>query len=389
MPDLAKTKVRRSVFVPTEAWEVMQLTATWVLCATAIATGFWGRSTDSLAAVLLYSTICGVMLILARLLRVLLADILGQFHYREKFALFLVHLGVMLVPWFVGFRGWNHALAAVLCLMCLQAINRLMFGRIYAVSLLLLLMHLVDFDVPPFPIVAAWMLAFLAAIRCEAIRFALESHGQSHGLGLRDAVRESIVPVGVTWLAGVGVFFAAQTSFGEERRALNLTPGTMRGAGELGPVTFGSFAFDAILLAGLIIATLVTLHWLDSKLRRTKKGLSEEEELLGGREERQQRESAVVEEPRYDEDAGPRGRVLRRFRLFARATMRRDGETPREFLDRLADGLGGGDSVPPSVVPVINRAAYSKLPLSDDEAGELIRRLDAMEEELEKPPPGT
>jgi hypothetical protein len=364
--------------IPAVGWELIHVVATGVLATLALAISFRVADAGVSGALLLYGVLAWGGLLLARAARTFLLDLFAQFHYREKFALFLAHGVVMLVPWTLGFRGWNHAFAAVLALLCLQAVHALGFGRVYAMTVLMVLAHLPGREATPFALAGAWMLALLACVRVEHIRFTLERHPSSRGLPLRDALAGSFLPIVLSSGLGLVVWLASASLFRGQRRPLVLEVGVLRGAGDIGPVGGGGYLFDAVLLVGMIIGALVVLQWIERKFRR-RRASPGQEETLGVTELRHDRTVPTEMAPQFDEEGDARGRILRRFRQLGHALARRDDETPREFLGRLTTA---GDPLPGFVPALLDRAAYSRLPVDDAQAAELLARLDAWETQV-------
>lgn len=384
MTDPRASALRSRASLSLEAWTALHVAAVWLACVFAFALRFHEPEGPGFVPAAVHSLAVGAALLLGRVLRVAVLDFLAQLQYREKFLLFLVHLGIMVVPWFLGFRGWGHALGALAALLCFQSAARVAYGRIYAVTVLLAIPGVLYPPLPPFGFVAAWILALLLAFRAEHVRWRLESFGHGEGTDLRDALQGTLAGAIVPWLAGCATWLAARAAFGNGIRIPQFEPGPVNAARSenIGPVAPTDLIWDAVMVVAVIVALLLAIYWLEKYLRTNRKGATAAAEAPGaGRESRIA--SAAAEEPPGEEPFADdaRGRVLARFRSFDKALarvglQRRDQETAAEFVARLARSLAGA---PESMAPVFDRACYARGPLTDEEAIAFLRAADEVE----------
>jgi len=327
-------------------------------------------------------------LLLAQALRIPIYDFLGQLQYREKFGLFLVHATLWFAPRVFGLRGWEHAWAAVLVLLCLQTVHRVGFGRVYAVCAVLAVTPCVLTPLPPFVLFGGWMLALLLAFRAEHVRFRLEAYGKGPGLpvgvGLWETARSVLMP----WLAGAVAWGAYVRLQGGEVRRLTLNPPPVEAVrSDYDPA---SLKFDLIVLAGMIILSVVALAWLERKLRLKRPGGSASIlEPVATTEGWAVRKTEEEPPPFAPVSADARGRVLERFHWFASRLARLgfgrgDGETVGDYFRRLGRAFPPVGRFAAWAATVFDRACYSQLEVADKEADQFDGLLGAEEKALRK-----
>lgn len=371
----------------TGTWATIHRLLTLVLCATALFAVFPGDGDLPLKAGL-YTAACAAGLLFSRGLHLPLLDLFGQLQYRERLLVFVIHLAVFCAPVIFGYGDMTDGFAGVLALLTFQAIQAVHYGRIYACSAMLIAINAMWLPLPPFLAVTAWMLALLAAVRVEHVRFRLEAHGSGSGLPIRDFLGESIPTVVLPWGIGTTIYAVTSAAFAGQTRELNLDGTSPGRTGEIGPIGISSVLIDAAILIAIIIGTLVTLHWLERKFRRRRPGETMPEEEIGSASERRDLRGETGPAPvEIDEGATPRGRILARFRTFlgsmARLNHERgESETAREYLGRLAGHLTNGrHEDAPSLTP-FHRACYSIHEPSEEEALAFIHAMDELEPSL-------
>lgn len=367
--------------------EVSHLLAAFGLSCLVLAALFWREEGLLLPPWMFYTVTAGTVLALAQVLRPLLVEVYAQFHYREKFALFLVYAVMMDLPWLLGMKGWSHAFAVLVSTLGFLCIHPIGFGRLYAVTLLVLFGTHVREPIPPFPLSALWMLLFLLALRLEYVRFRMERYRREGRIGLRGVMAGALFGAVMPWVLGLMVLIVSVAWTGGDVRQLTFSP-PMQSTAPMGPVTPSEVLVDAIILIALIIVSLLLIQWIEKKLRRRQSAkVPTEEDLLEANELRE--EVALGEEPRQAEETGadPRSRVLARFRRFCEALspiglQRASNETAGEYFQRLRLSVLEGWGLDAADVGLFNRSCYSDAPVAESEANGFDVRVSRAEMKL-------
>lgn len=378
---------KHQALIPLSGWESRHLLYTWLAAAMAMLSAFWESGPNWIATAGGYILAAGIALLAAKTLRIAIYDVLAQFQYREKFALFLFHLGGMGVPVMFGYRGWHYAFGVLLVMLCFQAVHALGMGRIHAVTIVLGILPLLAPPLPPFALTTGWMLFLATAMRAEHVRFRVARFGEHQGVPAGAALRETLAAVWLPWAAGVGIWGLWVLAFGSNPRRLVFEKGITRGGpvSVVGAVSMSETIWSGVILIGMIIGALLALHWFDKHLRGKRKAtvqpIIESMDVTDS--------FAPLEEPPApaDDEAEPRdarGRILARFRGFARALAvlgwaRAEGETPDEYLARLRRELLDDAEILSPIRREFYRACYSHEQISDEQAREFLRNVDAIE----------
>ncbi len=390
MHDVAMTEAtdRKPVCLSIEHWASIHLFKTWLVCTLALVIALSSGGSLHIPPVLLFSAACGVGLWLSHRLSAPLGDFLHQFQYREKFLLFLAHCGAMMIPWLLGYRGWEFAWGVLISLLCFQGVGRIEFGRIYAVSLILVVPRLLYPPQPSFVLTALWFLFLLMAFRAEHVRFRLDGFGHGEGTTLRDTFMETLLGCVFPWVIGVCAWGIGASWYGDRIRVPVFDSGAMdAGRGNIGPVAPTDLLWDVVMVIALMVALVLSIYWLDKYLRtRRGKRTPLGEDVGEGRETRSA--SGLKDFPLSLEEPGtdPRGRVLARFhalstRLTRVGINRGEDETALEYMYRVA-----GEMHEPSrsMAPIFDRACYSENEISEEDAGVFREMAEVVEHDVIK-----
>ncbi|MEQ8818686.1 MAG: hypothetical protein RLY93_00440 [Sumerlaeia bacterium] len=326
-------------------WRAVETAATWVVVCSALFALHWG-SGETYLSLALYMALCGMALLLSLGLYSVLLDAMVQLNYRDKFVLFLVHVGVMFLPMLVGYRGVFQAFGALLAFMCLLKVQRVTLGRILMVSSAIVCASALFPPLPPMPVVAAFALGLLVAMRADHVFARLDRYTFQGGLLLWPAVMELFRSAVLPWALGVGGYFALDHWWGGQTRTLTFsTPQAYEFTNSAQTFDITKMIWELLIFAALVAACLGVIYWLDKQLRSEKSGESlAEEGLLGVREDRRRRPRGERAEPELSDGAGARARILHRFRQFTAdigeaGYERQKGETAPEYLARLLTSL--------------------------------------------------
>ncbi len=360
-----------------------------LMCYCALSIAFWESGGWMHPAVYFFLTLCIGGLYVGRKLGMLMVEFFAPFQYREKFALFLGHLVLMGIPWYLGFKGWNYIWSVLLALQCGQTINRVVFGRLYAVSFLLLFGPLCSGIQPPFVFVTSWMLFLLLAMRLKFLNFRLlESRHPGRSLAFWESIRFTIPSVFLPWTAAVALYFWFAVLLQGKLRVPQFDEGVWGKNARMGPVEYSDLIWDAVFIMAIIIGLLVLMYWIEHQLQKLRSAEGTEIEDMyathEGRDEVSGSEPKPLEEP-FGDDA--RGRILARFRAYYRQLGqtgwgRRSDETVWEYLNRLATELLHNEPIPSTMGPLFDRACYSSEAISNEEAEKFLRAADESERQM-------
>lgn len=314
-------------------------------------------------------------------LRLAILDFLGGFHYREKFALFLGHLVLLISPLALFGGAWlGPGLALVLIALAAQTVNPLGFHRYLALCALMILMAL--WRRPPGEV--AWALAWMALagalLVARRVRFALEESGAED---LRVSPWPALAMWGIFAGAPVALAAAAAALWTPPAPAARLRPLAGWESGAARPpapsLDPGRLVWQALGVAVALAVAIGVLHWLASRRARKAKAAPTAEELLARAEADTAPPPPPPREPAPLAGGSPRARILRAWRRWERALAalelkRRAAWTSREYTARLSriwqDPAAGetapGAQAPPAVrsladlVRLFERARYHR-----------------------------
>lgn len=317
-------------------------------------------------------------LTIARAIRRQLSDLYRQFQYREKFALFLVHLGVLFVPYILGLRDGTMLAILFITFLSLQGVNNLFFGRILFVQTLVVFFALYHAPLPPPWLVAAWLAAFLLAARIGHLRWRIQAHPDCSGIGPDGFVRRTLlailIPPAVGWMTWELALLSGMT-----RRQLAFAQPVDEGPSPT-PLAIPTpiSLWQAAFFIAAIIASLVLLWWLDKQLRSRRQGEAMEE-VIGTADARlltpPEREDASLP---VDKSAGPRQQVIDTFLGFSRhlekmGLARGESESADQWLARLGHHAATIDD---SIPLIFNKACYSTLEVTGSEAQQFMTVIE-------------
>lgn len=333
---------------------------------------------NGVAAFAFWSAAIAVALGFSHVFQVLILDLISDFDYRQKFAAFLTHAAALLLPWFLlRLEGPQHALSSLLFLVALHAVRKEHHGRVMMLCGLLLLLRAVLPDGVPIGWLALWVVVFLLHCRALYIRTVLQAMREPDGPPLRDEWRLWTAPLVLVVTAGIIVYFACEKWLPPYVAPVQKQTGTIV-LTQMGPVAITSVVWNTLLVVASVIALLVLLNFIEKKLRQWRRKKTDEEVELESRISRDTLRPAQKDAPIPTMGSGPRERVLRAFAALARAAEpvglgRNRAETPREFLRRIGGLVTVAGPVPDAV---FNRACYSDLPVTAEEAEDFATRAE-------------
>ncbi len=151
-----------------------------LLCFATLLVLFHGLGTAGLGLSGGIGVLCVAALMVAQTLRIVLVDLFRQFQYRERFAIFLTHVGVLVIPGLVFELGpIEMSFAIYLVYICLFAVDAVHVGRVIALCGALLLWQAGFADpLPPPWLVCGGFFAILLAVRVGHLRFRVETYGE-------------------------------------------------------------------------------------------------------------------------------------------------------------------------------------------------------------------
>ncbi len=336
--------------VPLEVWRWTSLLLAWGLGTWSVHLSLASHRRDAFwiwTAVLALAVACSV----AGLLRIVILDFLSQFQYREKFALFLAHVIVLVSPMGIVGRGWLlSGFVLLLILTAVQLVNAIAFHRFLALSALLTVFGL--WSGPERGAMSALIWAFLAAVFLivKRVRFALEDvPGATRGVPVRSIAgvlaMYVVVPVVVSGLLAWWTMPPAPEP--HPRPAETQSAHTTRVVPETYEVDLRRLVWQAVGLAGFISVLIATLYWYAARRNRERAvPLETEEEIARATFEEA---SPPEPEPELDPLEGKERRleILRQFRRLERGLEkldlpRRRPWTVREYVRRFAAAIESG-----------------------------------------------
>ncbi|MCC6547547.1 DUF4129 domain-containing protein [Candidatus Sumerlaeota bacterium] len=336
-----------TTFASPDFIERIHVFANYVSCTLALMIGFcW---TERIGYIIAASTgvVCLAGLLVSHALKVLIGDFYRQFQYREKFFLFLVHFAAMICPYFF-FRlfvfgkpaAFTILFSILLVMLSFQAIDKFFFGRIHATQFALVLIVALYFRAVLNPaLLFCWFGAFLFSIRYGHIAQRMEDHGIGTGVERWTTMRRGIVSIASVILCGVAAGWASTRWLPQHRFGFQ-APQVDVAQYPFARVTEGQMLVRAFILFVLIVAILVLLKWIDSKLMR-RKGTQLAVEADGAVIAKVFKVDSISEEPLQVEDVtGAREKILTAFRRFNERLQkidqgRRENETVPAYFERL------------------------------------------------------
>jgi len=315
-----------------------------------------------------------VGMLVARALAPLLGDLYRQLQYRERFLLFLVHLGLVFVPWATRMASMSTALMGLLLVLAFQCIDRLFVARHSAVQWILVMMGAaaVEPGLPGWPFLlfgGSWFLA----LRLSHIRFRLEAHDRSGlELPLGELSLRSLLRVLPIVIAGAACWLAAAPNLTPRALTISMRPVTAGpGPGSM-VLSVTTVFWTGLAIVGIIVGLLVALHLLDEMLRKKQKTSVPEGEpgsMTGSRSAAAGSEVGELLELAGDE---PRQRVLKAYRHLYTVS---GGPTGELHSARTAATWLSEKGVTTSGIAVFDRACYSVDAIGEAEAEAFVAEV--------------
>ncbi|MCC5878163.1 MAG: DUF4129 domain-containing protein [Candidatus Sumerlaeia bacterium] len=340
------------------------------------------RGTEALAIALCIALSSLVALVIARAIRKHLSDLYRQFHYREKFALFLIHVGLLFVLSVLGVRDAAVLWGIFMVFLSLQGVNPLFFGRILFVGAMLVFLACLYDPLPPGWLLGAWLAAFLLATRFGHLRWRVQTNEDCRGVGLEGFWKRTLLPALLPPALGM-IAWEIVVHSGLQQRHIAFggieadarTPTTL-------PTPFS--IWEAAFAIAAIIASLVVLWWLDKKLRSRRKGEMMDETIGTATARTLAPAGDVGPPPPIDTTAGPRQQVIETFHALSRdlsrlGMARGDSESSRQWWRRLLVHLEKQDDAVPGI---FDRACYSREDITADQAAAFKQAAEKSREEI-------
>lgn len=325
------------------------------------------------------------------LARAVILDFLSQFQYREKFALFLAHVVMVIAPISLFGTAWfRPGLALVAIALGLQLVIAVNFHRYLA---LCALMAVVGFQSRPAWAVAwgfAWCFLAAAFLLAERVRFALEDvQGAPLAIAPLGAFRMMVAYIVAPLLVAGAVawWVPAPKPKIAEPPAGSYAGGVGGGTLRVEAVDVTRLMWQALGLATAISVLIGFLYWYSARQAKKKGRQPELKELLVAAES--EAVAAAAPPAALDPLEGRESRfeILRQFRRLERALARFDlgrrrGATAKEYLDGLAPV-----PQPPSAGPLIetyDRARYAEEDPSPEEVESFRRGVGRLIDEAKE-----
>ncbi|MBI1293065.1 hypothetical protein GC173_17795, partial [bacterium] len=190
------------------AWiETLHIVATACLAFVTLGTLFrqMGGTGWLIAAIAAMIVLLGMFV--ARSLSALIGDLYRQMQYRERFLVFLLHMGLVIVPWVTRMATLPVALMGLLVVLSFQCIDKLFVARLQALLWFIMLLACGGgVDPVPWWLCVGFGVLMLLSVRLAHVAFRLQRHDRGDlSMPLSDMVLRSfwrILPVGlVGWLA--------------------------------------------------------------------------------------------------------------------------------------------------------------------------------------------
>jgi hypothetical protein len=372
-----------------EAWvERLHVASTALFALVGFLVSFTWMGEIGVGLSLVMGLFCLIGLIISRALKMVLGDFYRQFEYREKFALFVVHVTLLVVIRFsVGITATGMLLGILLIMLCFQAIDRIWYGRVYACGAAMMFFacmggSTVDF-LPSAGLVAVWFALLLLSIRFGFVRFRVEEEGARRGVNLTDILRRTIppavVPPAVGWIVYVATAGSLQPRPWRVVGPNTRTPGPPRAVN----IPVGELLINALIIVVVIVVALLLLNWLDKKLRRRKRSNVEEGDAPASTERRYAMPSSLDDGMAEEQVTGARARILAALHGFSTGLStaglaRRPAETVEDYFTRLERDERFNAQAPSP----FNLACYSEEEVTDRDADEFEEMLERERERL-------
>jgi hypothetical protein len=361
-----------------------------MLCA-AIAVAFLDGSPIGPTLAAFHVVVCTCGILFARFFEAPLTDFLRGLSPRDSVLFFLAHGMVLVLPSLVGFGDWRVAVAALMAFVSFLAVDRLGFGRLHALSLVLVFLGVASQPLRSFPLLAAYGLFYLLSLRLQHLSERLDQFGEGRGLPIVPAFIQTIGWVVVPWAVATAFLAWLTPVMADQTRYLVFDwGGRSVPAVSLEATSSGELLRDLAILALLVAAMTAAIWWFERQLglRRRGNGTEQPISLTSA--------TSLIEPVRHAsaaphrEDLGDaRGRIVARFRSLA-AEFTRLGfgrarsETAPEYITRVQHEVGKADLSPDEPLSAFERACYSSLSVSDSEADAFIRWATAVEKGVDQ-----
>jgi hypothetical protein len=255
------------------------------------------------------------------------------------------------------------------------SVDKLGFGRLHAISLVLVFLAIASQPLGSFALLATYGLCLLLSLRLQHLSERLEQYGEGRGVPVVPAFLETLTWVILPWAAATALFAWLTPRMAERTRFLDFNWGQRVTSVEyFKPSSTNELLRDLLILAVLVAAMIFTVWWFERHLvfRRRSKSSGPSVNLTSATSTVIAMESGSVA-PRREDLHDARGRILQRFRSlageFARMGFPRTrSETASEFIGRVQSTVGQEGMTPGESMSVFERACYSPLSVTDSEA---------------------
>lgn len=309
--------------------------------------------------------LCLIALVLSSSIRLVLMDLYRQFHYREKFVLFLLHVAVIIVPRFMfGIDEWGVLFGILLLFLCVQAFDFVYYSRIYAFAGVAVLQAIIFGETAPSVLlVALWYVSLMLAIRFGHIRFRIDAFGEGRGVYIGEMLRRTVVPVVLPVVVGLGAWYLAP--YVVSPRRIEFDPGMIARDGTDVNISYSQLIWESFLIMFIVIALLLVLHYLDKKLKLRRKGKQIEINTAASSIRAYRRVMIPGNELIVSHEAGPRERIISAFRQFNETLGkinlgRAEQESIEDYMARLAGHYSAFRVLATSALKPFNKACYGE-----------------------------
>jgi hypothetical protein len=313
-----------------------------------------------------------VALAIAYVLRTALHDIYKTLQYREKFLVFIFHASILIAPIVTPIPP-DLAYLVVVLLLAAQTHDRIIHNRLLALLWMGSCFSLFSAVLlPPFWLTITFGLSGLLSFRLANLQFRMEGHRGAPDLPLAVLIRRSIPALMVPAVACLSFYLAGRQWLGPRQ---DLTPRfTRTGEVFLGSIPPSTIMWWAFGIVTILIAIIALLAYFDQLLRSKAKGAMPQVAEAGGSLRAVQiPPPSEVEVPFHEPDDMRRrvfDLVIQKDRQLALEGKGRGSSEP--VADWLAVHLPGSESI-------VDRAAYSALPMTEAEVaqiGALVRQSE-------------
>lgn len=202
--------------------------------------------------------------------KTLITDFVSEFHYREKFAFFLVHLVFFFMPMFIGIRSFTVSAIAVNFPLLLFLLRTQNYARLYFWnSIILLSVFLFNPRISPIYIFIFTGLLFTCMI-LDYFHFKASAYNDDRKIKFRELFFVLILFAGIPTLIGfiISHFIPMMTPV----NAKDLFYKSIKYSGPSGTPNISALKLmiEGMILVILISVALALLSWLQSKLTKRK-----------------------------------------------------------------------------------------------------------------------